>query len=250
MSDKTEVNTKVDIMGLIEIAVKNNNENIMSYLTQLRDDIKREQAKEAFYAALSALQSELPAIPHTKRVNNKDGSIRYTYAAYEDIVKVVFPLLKKYGLSVIFKTSFDDGDENGEKIVTVECYLTHTLGHHETTSFRAPVNVNSGRMLPIQEYGAALTYAKRYSLSLALGLATEEDTDAINTNEVSEVVVTENKITENQLRAIHNILNRRGYKEEDKVKVISKALGKEVKDIKDISRVDASKVIDAIQKEI
>lgn len=43
----------------------------------------------------------------------------------------------------------------------------------------------SGKQNPVQEYGASLTYARRYSLLLAYGLATEDD-DAASLNNSQE----------------------------------------------------------------
>lgn len=90
------------------------------------------------------------------------------------------PLLSKYGLSFRFETSFE------KNMITVHCIIQHSNGHFEKTSFSLPVDP-SPHMSPIQQYGSTITYAKRYALSLALGLATEEDTDAL------EVAKTETK---------------------------------------------------------
>lgn len=217
----------------------------MERLLEMRNRLKQEQAREAFFKSLSAFQSEIPVIPHTKKVLNKDGTIRYSYAAFEDIIRTITPYINKHGFSINFKTRFEN------EAVIVDCIITHEAGHSEVTSFRAPVQM-SGRMLPIQEWGAALTFAKRYSLSLALGLATEEDTDAITTapnNEEQKEVIAEIPATEAQLRAIHTILSKRGYDNDDaKHKYVSDMLNKEIHSFKHLSKSEASRIIDTLQK--
>lgn len=129
--------------------------------------IKEDKARLSFYFALSRLQSELPAIKKNKKAEGSDGEI-YFYASYDDIFFEIQPYLQKYGFSLRFDTAYE------EKAVVVYCVLTHEDGHFETASFKATVQ----NTMDIQKWGAALTYAKRYSLSLLLGLATEEDNDA------------------------------------------------------------------------
>lgn len=151
----------------------------INQLFNIYQEIKREKAKQAFYIALSRLQSELPAVKKNKKAVNEAGE-PYWYASYDDIFSEIQPYLKKYGFSIRFNTIYN------ENIVVVNCIMTHEDGHSETSSFKAVVK----NALDIQKWGAALTYAKRYSLSLLLGLATEEDNDASGVNTVYDRVKT------------------------------------------------------------
>lgn len=224
-------------------------------LIDVGEKIAKKQAREAFFRALSQMQSEMPPVPHTKRVYNRDGTLRYTYAAFEDIIRVISPYLGKYGFSIHFKTEFENGH------VVVHCILTHAAGHSETTSFRAPVHFSfpsnaEGKekrmMSPIQEYGAALTFAKRYALSLALGLATEEDTDAqIEDVEINKVETAGHKdlLTEKQLKAIHSILIQRGLDKDGRLEIISQIIGRKASSLDELTKEEASKVISTLQKQ-
>lgn len=149
----------------------------INQLFNIYQEIKKEKAKRSFYIALSRLQSELPVIKKNKRAVNEMGE-SYYYASYDDIFSEIQPYLRKYGFSVRFNTTYN------ENIVVVHCILTHEEGHSETSSFKAVVK----NTLDIQKWGAALTYAKRYSLSLLFGLATEEDNDAYGVDIVQESV--------------------------------------------------------------
>lgn len=60
----------------------------------------------------------------------------------------------------------------------------------------------SGKQNPVQEYGASLTYARRYSLLLAYGLATEDD-DAASLNNSQE-----QKPKQSEVKAIGQAINK------------------------------------------
>ncbi|WP_412550261.1 ERF family protein [Shimia sp. MIT910701] len=113
------------------------------------------------YAALAKAQGEFPEIP-----KNKTGH-GYKYADIADILRAVRPILSKNGLSIFQSIA-------GDKLETT---LAHETG--ATLVSRYPlVQDGTGRMNNIQKIGAALTYARRYSLTALLGVAADEDVDA------------------------------------------------------------------------
>ena len=265
------------IMAMAEVAVEKADVGTLERLVELRKQMKEERAREEFFKALSAFQAELKPIKKSKVVYNKDGTIRYSYATFDDIIEAIQPLLEKHGLSYRFETEFEG------KSVNVKCIITHLLGHQEITSFKTVVEY-SGRMLPIQEWGSALTYAKRYSLSLALGLATEEDTDAIvdglpeettsqNLPELHErrepiseyrgegetqpeapgkakkANATSDTISDAQKGYISMMIQKKGWKFEDAMKIIGNIVGREVEKIDSLTKEEASKVITKLKKE-
>lgn len=263
------------IMAMAQVAVEKADVGTLERLAELRRQMKEEMAKEEFYKAFSAFQSELKPIKKSNIVRNKDGTVRYSYASYDDIIAAIQPLFEKYKLSYRFETEFE------EKSVKVKCIITHCLGHQETSSFKTVVEY-SGRMLPIQEWGAALTYSKRYSLSLACGLATEEDTDAIvDSPDVSaieklrfsvhnaletqkgeedarnydpdkksfpagvkrEIRGASASITDAQERYIYGFINRSGQDKAIVMKEISDIVGREIVKMGELTKDEASKVI-------
>lgn len=72
----------------------------------------------------------------------------------------------------------------------------------------------SGKSNPAQEQGSALTYARRYSLLMAFGLATEDD-DA-------ESLTKSNKISENIAQSLRMAVKNRGFEDEYVIKVLNK----------------------------
>jgi len=237
------------IMAMAQIAVEKADVGTLERLVELRRQMKEERAREEFYHALSSFQSELKPIKKSKVVKNKDGTLRYSYATFDDIIEAIQPLLEKHGLSYRFETEFEG------KSVNVKCIITHLLGHQEITSFKTVVEY-SGRMLPIQEWGSALTYAKRYSLSLALGLATEEDTDAVveglpagGSGEAKKENATSDAISEAQRWYISMMIQKKGWKFEDAMKIISDIVGREVEKVDSLTKEEASKVITKLKEE-
>jgi hypothetical protein len=148
-------------------------------LFALRQQMVDEIARKEFYEALRLVQQELPPIERKRVVKNKDGTVRYKYASYEDIVKVAKPILTAHGFSFAFKSEVRD------KVITIKCELYHESGHVESTEVSLPI-LDTGNMNQAQTIGALVTYAKRYSLSLLLGLATEEDVDANEDVEIKD----------------------------------------------------------------
>lgn len=67
---------------------------------------------------------------------------------------------------------------------------------------------------PAQEQGSALTYARRYSLLMAFGLATEDDdANSLTPNETKKAYITK-LASEKQIETIKNTINKLINKEE------------------------------------
>lgn len=152
----------------------------MERLFALKKEVKAEQAREEFVRAISGFQSECPVIEKTKKVLNKDGSLRYQFAPIDSIVKQIQTPLAKYELAYTWKVLNDPG------FITAVCTITHSMGHSETSDFKIPIDTE-GYMTAPQKYASALTFAKRYSLCNALGISTgDEDVDATDQHKDAE----------------------------------------------------------------
>ena len=153
----------------------------MEKLFALHKEVKAEQAKSAFIAALGNFQNEVPIITKTKKVLNNNGSVRYQYAPLETIIEQIKIPLSANGLSYSWTV------ENKEGFIKATAKATHAFGHSEESSFEIPVD-KGGFMTAPQQYASALTFAKRYALINVLGISTsEEDLDATDVNKEKDV---------------------------------------------------------------
>lgn len=96
---------------------------------------------------------------------NTNPHFRSKYADLSACVEAVIDALNANGIALIQQTRQDDTG------VTVETVFLHESG--ETLS-SGPLHVPAAKQDP-QGYGSALTYARRYSLMAACGIAPEDD---------------------------------------------------------------------------
>lgn len=116
-------------------------------------------------AALVSAMADLENVPKSNIA--KVGSYSYSYADLGDTLTAVRPVLARHGLGVTQEVSCDGST------ITVVTVIWHASGE----TYRTPgLTLRAG--VTAQETGSAITYARRYSLLPALGLATEDDDGA------------------------------------------------------------------------
>ncbi len=146
---------------------------VMERLCALKASQDALNAKRDFAAAFSDLQGDMPAIKAEKAVPNKDGSTRYHYAPYEDIMKQVAPLLRKHGFTLSFSTKVE------APRVTAICTLMHRSGHERTNEYAVRIGSGPPGSSETQADGAAYSYAQRGALCDALSITVSgRDNDA------------------------------------------------------------------------
>lgn len=114
------------------------------------------------FKALADFQQECPIIHKATQGHN------YTYADLPQILETINPLLKKHKMG--FTQLLNDG---GLKTIIFHTETGETLESNVTIP-----TIKLGNMNEFQSYGSGITYYRRYSLSSALGLVTDKDTDA------------------------------------------------------------------------
>ena len=140
--------------------------SVLKDMLTMQKEVMAQQAIIDFNNDFSAMSQEIPVIAHTKK------SYSTTYTPLEDIVKVVQPILSKYGFSVSFTT-----EQQGLDAVTVNCFLQHRDGHSTSTALMLPTKAVNNSMNPMQAIGAAISYGKRYTICGILNIATAQDDD-------------------------------------------------------------------------
>ena len=116
----------------------------------------------SLHDALLAFQGMQVEIP-------KDAKGRFTYASHVALNKLVIPILQKLKIRV---RTMSYENEKGACVETILC----GYGEQERTG---KVFVHSTKAAP-QDFGGAITYARRYSLLLALNLAPDDDAKVEN----------------------------------------------------------------------
>lgn len=159
----------------------------------LSKELKREQALEAFDAAVADAKAEIgPAI------KNRTGNNSKRYADFAAYAAVVDPIIGKHGLSYRFRTTQDDR-------IHVTCVLSHRAGHREETTLAGPAD-STGSKNAIQAIGSTLTYLQRYTLVQALGLAASEDDDGQKSDQTTD----DGPITDEQAGTVRALIDETG----------------------------------------
>ena len=125
--------------------------------------------KIAFIKALQKAQKEFPSLGKSKNVNQ--GAFSYDYLPLEQMLSLVQPVLHNNGfhLSQLFGYT-----PTGETLVKTK--LVHKDGYEEVSElplFLPPRDLQKKNEAHV--WGGSVTYKRRYSIKLILGLETDMD---------------------------------------------------------------------------
>ena len=119
------------------------------------------------FAALATAQAAIETPKKTKSV--KAGAYSYSYADLASIREACREPLKAAGLAVVQSATTDD---DGRVVMTT--LITHSSGQWMIIG---PLKATPDKATP-QGVGSSITYLKRYAISAALNIATEDDDGA------------------------------------------------------------------------
>ncbi len=134
----------------------------MEKLMELQERWEANEAKKAYFKAISDFRSKCPAISKTEDGHN------CKYASLAGTIEQIKPVLSACGLSHSWRTNQTDSG-----VVQVKCVISHELGHQEETQLGAAPDT-TGSKNAIQSIGSVVSYLERYTLFAALGLASKE----------------------------------------------------------------------------
>jgi hypothetical protein len=205
--------------------------------------------------ALAAFQAEMPTVAKGKTADT--GAYKYAYADLADVSAAAAPLLTKQGLA------FSCCPRRTEAGWEARGILLHTSGQRLTASL--PIGGNTAQAL-----GSSLTYARRYLYGSMTGLVTEKDDDGAAASKApakkaARVKATpaddpwqdtpprepgDRQVSGDQLKKIGaqmrelNITDRKAA-----LLYVKDVIGREVESRNDLTRSEASKVIEALIKD-
>lgn len=99
--------------------------------------------------------------------------------------------------------------------------------------------VLNGIKNPAQEQGSALTYARRYSLLMAFGLATEDDDGASLTKPKNE----NGKVTEVESKTAYSLMSKKGW---NVVEILQKKYN--ISNTKDLTKEQYAEIVKACKE--
>lgn len=145
---------------------------VIERLVGLYERMETRDAEKQFNAAFVALQGDLPVIVASTVIPN-----RGKYERFEDVMRVVGPLLIKHGFVVSFTMDFK------ENRILETCHLRHIGGHSQSNSFavRAGGKADSDTQADCK----AATTAKRNALLNCLNIVIRQDAMQDEENDAS-----------------------------------------------------------------
>lgn len=138
-------------------------------LMALQERWEANEARKAYTLAMNEFKATPIEILKRKLVGYKTkqgGVVGYSHAELSDVTEAIGPAMAKHQLSYRWNVAQANG------LITVECIVTHSLGHSEKISMSAPPDT-SGQKNAIQQTASAVTYLQRYTLLAITGMSTK-----------------------------------------------------------------------------
>lgn len=172
------------ILSIIKDAVVNKADvAVMRELLAIRREERADMAREAFANALVQFRALVKTIimtghrddSKTRKRDGSFGSVKYDYAELTTTVEQITPALNQCGLTPTWRMV-----KNDPTWVEVECIVTHTLAHRESSMpLGSPPEGSSGQT-SVQKRMGTITSLQRKSLFMVLGLVTKEEDRHLN----------------------------------------------------------------------
>lgn len=173
----TEIATREEqpqnLLAVIARAASSNEIDVakMQALLTMQRDVEDREAQREFTVAKIALQNDLPSIGKRGAIRNKNGAVQSTYSKWEDIDRVIRPLLQRHGFALSFQI------ETVEGMTAVQAVLSHVGGHVERSGFMRMPADTTGAKNGVQGVGSVMSYGKRYTTIAILNIVCEGEDD-------------------------------------------------------------------------
>ena len=177
-TESTEItvgDTPKSYLAMIAEAARDPAVNVekMQALLTMQERVMDRNARQAFVEAFDAMSMELPIITKRGAIRNNSGQVQSRFAKWEDIHRILTPILQRHKFVLSFKIGQDPG-----KALSVCAVLTHAQGHSEESGFMPLPLDATGNKNGVQGTGSSLSYGKRYTTLAFLNIVTEgEDND-------------------------------------------------------------------------
>ncbi len=180
----TESEPSNPILALVERASRDASIDVVKLreLIAMANEERQRQAEQVYEFSMRQVQEEIEPV----RKDAKNDHTKSKYATYNALDAAVRPIYTKHG----FNLSFDTEETDKPDSVRVVCWVGHTNGHKvkRKVDIPAPAKGAQGRevMTATHAYGSALSYGRRYLLSMIFNIATMDDDDGNKAGERPE----------------------------------------------------------------
>jgi hypothetical protein len=175
-------------------------------LLTLQQRWEADEARKIFSEAMTLAQAEMR--PVSADASNSQTKSRY--ASYHALDGALRPIYSKHGFSL----SFDTADGAPESHVRIVCFLSHKTGHTRPYHVDMPSDGKGAKgndvMTKTHAVGAAVTYGRRYLLTMIFNIAIGDDTDG---NTRAELIEGSNTITPDEFIFIRELIETHGADE-------------------------------------
>ena len=166
---------------LIRFAIESENVDAqkLHLLLDAQERIMLQKREAAFNQDYAAMMPKIPRILKAGSVGYKEKKNdpnsqtveAFKFARYEDIEKVVKPIMQQHGFAVTFTTE----ERNGGGCI-IHATLMHKEGHCKNASLPLPLDTGGGKN-NIQAMGSTISYGRRYALCMLLDIVTVGEDD-------------------------------------------------------------------------
>lgn len=183
-----------EIMQFIRHAVSDPSVDVgkLRELLAIHKEVRTDAAVVSFNRALHIAQSEMPSVEKRGTVTLGSNKGSYAFATWEDMDKVLRPIMDRHGFSLSFDMQQRVGDGGGAIITGT---LSHVDGHSKSASIPLALDSGPGRNAT-QAMGSTMSYGRRYCAEMLFNIVRkgiDDDgklggTKFIGEDEVTELV--------------------------------------------------------------
>jgi nitrogen fixation protein len=165
--------------------------------------IQTSESHEGLAEALQQAQKEFPSLAKTKQVGV--GNFGYSYLPLEQMLSLVTPVLLKNGLCI--SQGFGCSPTGQTLIVTRLFHKSGAYIKSELPIFLPERDMANPKKNQTHLWGGAVTYQRRYSIKLILGLETDMDFNMEEEEKVQEKKINKGEVIETLREQVKEISN-------------------------------------------
>lgn len=143
----------------------------MTALLDLQEKLLNREAQSEFNRALARMNTDDLRVHKNGLVSLGPGKPSYKFAKWEDMDRVIRPLMQENGFTLSFDTTTT---ATGGLVVIGE--LLHEGGHSRTARIPLALDTGPGRNA-LQAMGSTVSYGKRYVTEMLLNIVREDEDD-------------------------------------------------------------------------